>query len=220
MNRANRHPSAFTLIELLAVISIMGIIAAMVLSMNSAASTAKRRSMVDAEKNRLLVAIDTYQSKLGFYPPDNGNMATTNAAYYDQTAAINPLLYELTGGILTNARGVAAYELKFGTPGSTVPVSSYSTVFARGGIANSDPTQPQNFFNPGPLPKDYTNFNTANSNVLGLIVPVALTNGQLNFWHYDASSQYRHNPNSYDLWAEFAIGSKNGALTIVTNGNW
>ncbi|MGO8701592.1 MAG: type II secretion system protein [Limisphaerales bacterium] len=219
MNRANRHPRAFTLIELLAVISIMGIVAAMVLSMNSAASTAKRRGMVDAEKNRLLVAIDAYQSKLGFYPPDNGNLATTNAAYYDRTAAINPLLYELTGGILPN--NGTAYQLKFGTNGSTVSTNSYFKVFARGGIANSDPTQPQNFYNPPPMPTDYTNFiNTAYPDVFGLLVPVALTNGQLNFWHYDASSQYRHNPNSYDLWAEFTIGSKSGQLTIVTNGNW
>lgn len=221
MNRANRHQAAFTLIELLAVITIMGIVAALVLSMNSAASTAKKRGMVDAEKHRLLAAIDTYQSKLGFYPPDNGNLATTNAASYDRTAAINPLLYELTGGILTNQGNTQVYELKFGTPGSTIPVTYYSNLFARGGIANSDPTQPQSFFVPGPLPQDYTNYpNAANPNVLGLIVPVALTNGQVNFWHYDASSQYRHNPNSYDLWAEFAISSVHGHVTIVTNGNW
>ena len=218
MNRANRHAGAFTLIELLAVISIMGIVAALVLSMNSAASTAKRRSMVDAEKNKLLVAIDSYQSKLGFYPPDNGNLATNTGLNYDHLASINPLLYELTGAILPN--NGTAYQLRFGTPGSTVPTNSYYTVFARGGIANSDPTQPQNFLNPPPMPTDYTNFNTANTNVFGLVVPVALTNGQLNFWHYDASSQFRHNPNSYDLWAEFTIGSKNGQLTIVTNGNW
>jgi hypothetical protein len=49
---------------------------------------------------------------------------------------------------------------------------------------------------------------------------VPLTNGQLNFWHYDASSQYRHNPNSYDLWAEFTISGLHGHVTIVTNGNW
>lgn len=217
MSRAKQHGRAFTLIELLAVISIMGIVAALVLSMNSAASATKRRGMVDGEKNRLLAAIDIYQAKLNFYPPDNGNLATTNGAYYDQTAAINPLLYELTGGIITN--NGTAYKINYGN-GGTVPLAAFSAVFNRGGIANSDPTQPQNFFNPGPLPKDYTNYNTAYTNIMGLVVPVALTNGQLNFWHYDASSPNRHNPNTYDLWAEYSIGTKNGKLTIITNGNW
>jgi prepilin-type N-terminal cleavage/methylation domain-containing protein len=212
-----RSQNGFTLIELLAVISIMGIIAALVISMNSAAAAAKRRGMVDAEKNRLMAAIDTYQLKLNFYPPDNGALATTNGANYDRTAAVNPLLYELTGGVITN--NGTAYEVKYEN-GGTIPLNGFSTVFNRGGIANSDPTSPQNFFIPLPQPSDYTNYNSANPTICGLLVPVALTNGQLNFWHYDSSSPNRHNPNSYDLWAEYSIGTKNGQLTIITNGNW
>jgi|GEM_PF-296678 len=41
-----------------------------------------------------------------------------------------------------------------------------------------------------------------------------------NFWHYDASSPNRHNMSSYDLWAEFVVGKKNGDWIYVTNGNW
>jgi len=41
-----------------------------------------------------------------------------------------------------------------------------------------------------------------------------------NFWHYDSSTINRHNMNSYDLWAEFSIGTKSGKLQILTNGNW
>jgi prepilin-type N-terminal cleavage/methylation domain-containing protein len=212
-----RSQNGFTLIELLAVISIMGIIAALVISMNSAAAASKRRGMVDAQKNRYLAAIDNYQSKLNFYPPDNGNLATTNAANYDHTAAVNPLLYELTGALITNSG--AEYKVLYGS-GGTVPLAAFSSVFNRGGVANSDSLEPQNFFNPLPLPQTYTNYYSSAPTIYGLLVPVPLTNGQLNFWHYDSSSQYRHNPNSYDLWAEYSIGTKNGQMTIITNGNW
>jgi prepilin-type N-terminal cleavage/methylation domain-containing protein len=97
MNRANKNQKGFSLIELLALIAIVGIVAALVISLNSAAAAAKRRGMVDAQKYRLLAAIDNYQSKLNFYPPDNGNLASTNAAYYDSTAAINFDAFESSG---------------------------------------------------------------------------------------------------------------------------
>ena len=41
-----------------------------------------------------------------------------------------------------------------------------------------------------------------------------------NFWHYDASSTNRHNPSSYDLWAEYVSANKGGSNIITTNGNW
>ncbi len=210
----------FTLIEMLAVIAIMGIVAALVISMAGAASTARKKGQVDAEKNRLMMAIESYQSKLSFYPPDNGALATTNLLNYDSTAAANPLLYELTG--VTNLKtslgvSTATYSAFYG---SNFTINAMIASFNRGGIANSDTSEPQNFLNPLPLPKDYTNCPAKNSGVCALIVPVPLTNGVANFWHYDSSSPYRHNPNSYDLWAEYATGSKNGQLTIITNGNW
>jgi prepilin-type N-terminal cleavage/methylation domain-containing protein len=216
MNPANQNQKGFTLIELLAVIAIMGSIAALVISMISAAAATTRRDMVDAQKYRLLAAIDNYQSKLNFYPPDNGNLATTNAAYYDSTAAINPLLYELTGAIPTNAG--TAYQVICGN-GGTITVDAYSNIFNRSGIANSDPSEPQNFLNPLPTPQYYTNYIVAPT-IYGLVTPIALTNGQPNPWHYDSSTPNRHNANSYDLWAEYSVGSKNGRLTIFTNGNW
>jgi prepilin-type N-terminal cleavage/methylation domain-containing protein len=92
--------NAFTLIEMLVVIAIIGIIATLVLNMNSAAQTAKRNASVNADKEKLITLIDQYQSVLNFYPPDNGNLnngtALTTATYEGYTAT-NPLLYELTG---------------------------------------------------------------------------------------------------------------------------
>ena len=102
MNMTNPKRSGFTLIEMLMVIAIMGIVAAMVISMAGAASNARKKGMVDAERHRLMLAIDNYQSKLSFYPPDNGNIAAAAQTAVESYSRTNPLLYELTGAIPTN----------------------------------------------------------------------------------------------------------------------
>jgi prepilin-type N-terminal cleavage/methylation domain-containing protein len=220
-----RHPErflGFTLIELLVVITIMGIVAALIVSAGQKAMRAKKDAAVTGMREKLSTMIDHYQSKLNFYPPDNGNLAMTNRASYDAIAAMNPLIYELTGG--TNYTNTAAV---FSAPGmgNILPMAAGSLfvkVFNRAGIANSDTTEPQDFYIPGPQPQDYTNYPGC-TNIFGLLVPVpAVPNGgPTNFWHYDSSSQYRHNQNSYDLWAEYYVGTaKNGLPLIITNGNW
>src|SRR5580658_3767735 len=96
-NMKNRHAS--TLVEMLVVMAIIAIVAAMVVGMNSAAQTKKRQALVQSDLNKLRLMIDSYQAKLNFYPPDNGNLIsnTLNPVLYDGLAATNPLLYELTG---------------------------------------------------------------------------------------------------------------------------
>jgi prepilin-type N-terminal cleavage/methylation domain-containing protein len=211
-----RH--AFTLIEMLVVIAIIGIVAALVVNMNAGAQAAKRNAQVNADKSKLMTMINNYQSKLNFYPPDNGSLAATNLAYYDATAAINPLLYELTGA--TNTNTVPPTILLFDTnvPSQTI----YSNLFGRASVLNANPDEPHNFFQPGPQPKEYTNYPGGTLN--GLLVPVSMVSPTgtpiTNFWHYDSSSTNRHNLSGYDLWAEYLIGTKNGSNIIMTNGNW
>ena len=213
---------AFTLIEMLVVIAIIGIVAALVINMNVGAQVAKRNTMVNAEKMKLTGMIANYQSKLNYYPPDNGNLATTNLAYYDATAAVNPLIYELTGATNNPADGsILTFD------GTVIRSNDFYTVFVRTAVANSSTDEPRNFFQPLPQPKEYTNYytftpmsNAYGSNVWGLVVPVTLMPNFTNFWHYDCSTTNRHNMSSYDLWAEYSIGSRNGTNLIVTNGNW
>jgi prepilin-type N-terminal cleavage/methylation domain-containing protein len=216
-----RH--AFTLIEMLVVIAIIGIVAALVVNMNSGAQTAKRNAQVNGDKASLTLMIDNYHSKLNFYPPDNGSLIsnTTPFAIYDAYAATNPLLYELTGATNNPPNNPGMIQLFDGT---NVPQLTFEQTYGgRSAIANAvtDPTeQPPNFFQPGPQPKEYTNYN-AGSPLKGLLVPVPIVaNSPINFWHYDASSANRHNLSSYDLWAEYITGSKNGSNIITTNGNW
>ena len=205
------------------VIAIMGIIAAMVLEGGQYASKVKRETAVKAEREKLQTMIDNYQAKLNFYPPDNGDLAglspTVLQTVYEGYTASNALIYELTGVTNTNSTSAIIFN------GYVISLVSgdFPRYFNRTGIANADASEPQIFFKPPPMPKDYTNFPGTALNsyaALGLLVPAPLTQGQPNFWHYDSSSPRRHNQNSYDLWAEFTVGNKYGSQVIETNGNW
>jgi len=220
---------AFTLIEMLVVIGIITILATMVVHMNAGAQTAKRNAAVNAQKFSLTLMINSYQSKLNYYPPDNGAFASNYTMWptgstYDGLAATNPLLYELTGA--TNnyksapsspITGIQLFDRLVPTP-----VSLYEGMFNRSAVNNANTDEPHNFFYSGPQPKDYTNYGL--SLLKGLLVPVPFSPpdpiGYHNFWHYDSSSTNRHNLQSYDLWAEYTTASRSGSNIITTNGNW
>jgi prepilin-type N-terminal cleavage/methylation domain-containing protein len=212
---------AFTLIELLTVIAIIAIVATMVVTMGQAAAQKKKIVAVEGIKRKLILMIGSYQAKLNYYPPDNGFLASVNystsPSNYDAYAAKNPLLYELTGATnLNNGETLAVFNT------NNLSAVAYSNVFNRAGVANGDALEPHNFFKPSPAPKEYAAYAVSGGvPICGLIAPTDLTPGNTNnFWRYDSSSTNRHNLGSYDLWAEFYVGSKNGKLTMITNGNW
>jgi hypothetical protein len=164
--------------------------------------------------------IESYHAKLNFYPPDNGGLTNGNLtpADYDRYTASNQLFYELTG-VSNNSSGSGfyAYNLNNSNTAPFVHASDFTNVFYRGGVANSDSSEPQNFYQPGPTPQECGIYLSNAADVIyGLIVPAQMVaNNTNNFIHYDASSTNRHNMNSYDIWAEYMIGSK-----YYTNGNW
>jgi prepilin-type N-terminal cleavage/methylation domain-containing protein len=215
--RAAAEGAAFTLIELLVVITIMGIIAGMVVGLSALAARKKHDAVVTAMKTRLMLFIDTYHSKMGFFPPDNVNNAnlivgTTN---YEQATSTNSLIYELTGAPVVNGSNFMAFD------GTIISGSTVNAACGRGGVANSVPDEIHTFFQPFPGPKDYATVMVGSASFKLLIVPVDLLGTPTNFWHYDCSNPNRHNPGSYDLWAEYSAGSdKSGNPIIVTNGNW
>jgi prepilin-type N-terminal cleavage/methylation domain-containing protein len=210
-----RH--AFTLIEMLVVIAIIAIVAGMVVNQIAGAKAAQKNAQVNAGKNKLMAMIENYQSKLNFYPPDNGNLATALPANYDATAAINPLLYELTGATNTNSSPPSIILFDTNVP---IYQSTFSNLFGRSSVANSSTDEPHSFYIP--QPKEYTNY--SGYTLEGLLVPVVMVGPTgtpiTNFWHYDSSTTNRHNLSGYDLWAEYVIGSKGGSNIIVTNGSW
>jgi prepilin-type N-terminal cleavage/methylation domain-containing protein len=96
---ANKLPAvcgrrAFTLIEMLVVIAIIGVLAAMIIPLAGLASNRRIIGRTRIEIDNLALAIDTYKLKKGSYPPDN---PTAPAG-----AFTNQLFYELWGMILQN----------------------------------------------------------------------------------------------------------------------
>jgi type II secretory pathway pseudopilin PulG len=210
---------------MLVVITVIGIIASMVVGLSALAARRKHDAVVTAMKNRLVLFISSYQSTMGFFPPDNAANATNlpGSPQYEQSTGRNSLIYELTGAPMTNSNSTNynSFLPYDGLP----PISGaiLSNFCGRGGIANSLPDEIHVFFQPLPGPKDYVTNYFLNIPLKQLVVPVALTGApnETNVWHYDCSNPNRHNSSGFDLWAEYRAGSdKLGNPIFVTNGNW
>ena len=91
--------SAFSLIEMLVVIAIIGLLAALVVGGASHFRETSVRARVQTELNQVVSAIESYHKKYGFYPQSNG------ASSPDPVKA--PLYYELTGTEATAPIGAA-----------------------------------------------------------------------------------------------------------------
>ena len=95
----------------------------MVVGMACRAKAKQHAAQVAAGLNKYRNAIDDYQSKLNFFPPDNGNLAGaplvagTYTSTYDAISAVNPLIYELTGGS-NNVSGVGEHAAFWQQPDS------------------------------------------------------------------------------------------------------
>ena len=212
---------AFTLIELLTVIAIIGVLAALVIPLSGVASSKMRLSRVNVELNNYITAIESYKSRLNYYPPDNPKVKSLVPADYRLATGMNPLFYELSGAIYTN---LPAPNGAFTTLNGSEKVSTDDLLsnFGVKGVQNSA-RDPRDVPYKGAAfkPAQYAALNVG-TDVEVLAVPVPqgpdlLTGkaGKINPWRYDASSLNRHNRDGFDLWAEYTIGKK----TIVI-GNW
>ena len=117
---------AFSLIEMLVVIAIIGLLAALVVGGASHFRETSVRARVQTELNQVVSAIESYHKKYGFYPQDN-QKTPPNPAY-------NPLYYELTASSLAPA--VAQAEL--GIKGIVNTGDEAKDVFPNIGIAGKN----------------------------------------------------------------------------------
>jgi len=207
---------AFTLIELLTVIAIIGVLAALLFPAFSGVNRQATLNRAKAEMAQLETAIDRYKAAYGFYPPGNGN-----ASY----PAINQLYYELTG--TTNLPNGAIETLD---GNSQITPGAVGTVFNVGGFMNCDSTNAsaenspvaRNFL-PGLKPNQIgaytTNGVTADLIVSSIDWPTAATaptgaQAQNNPWRYNSSNP-ANNPGAYDLWLQIVI--KPGQTNLICN---
>jgi prepilin-type N-terminal cleavage/methylation domain-containing protein len=202
LNRFNNtHKKAFTLIEVLVVIAIMGLLAAMLIGGSGMAGEKRKRAAVQAGLTALEGAIDSYYAELNSYPPDN----PTNTAQ-------PPLFYELYGATFdpsNNTYSVIGQN-------EQIPRAAVGTFFGRGGFLNSNPESTKNFLKGVEHAVKYAEI-SASPDVEVFVVPVegpAPYNAKgKNPWRYRQKGV--KNPAKYDLWAEVVIGGKTNII-----GNW
>ena len=219
-----RRVRGFSLIEMLVVIAVIAVLAAMLLGALPAISDKRTRSKVRAELKQLVLAIEAYKAKHGFYPPDNTGAAPTAISQ-------PPLFYELVGTTVTsNPDGSNARYLPLdGNPELTQ--QDVRDDFSTDGFLNIGPERAEvkSF-----LPNLKTNlqyvvspFSTTGKGIVlrvpargprNATVPAA---EDLNAWKYivakgNTTGRYpTNNPNTFDLWADVVIRGK-----VVSIGNW
>jgi prepilin-type N-terminal cleavage/methylation domain-containing protein len=206
---------AFTLIELLTVMAIMGVLAALILPVMHAVKIHQYIYNTQAEMAQLETAIDRYKAACGFYPPS----PTTPPTMGTPSSYFNQLYYELGGTTSTNNGG--SYVTLDGS--SQLLAGQVAQAFAGvGGFMNctksaagEDSTAARNFL-PDLKPKQFTAIsNNVLVNILigsvgGPSVQYQLLGQQdINPWRYVCPGI--NNPGSYDLWMElvFAPGQTN-----------
>jgi prepilin-type N-terminal cleavage/methylation domain-containing protein len=209
---------AFTLVELLVVISIIGVLAAFTIPVLKSVKRSEYITKTKAEMAQLESAIDSYKAAYNFYPPSNPNYPAVPSE-----AMFSPLYFELLG--TTNNNGT--YQtLDYS---ATISASTVTNGFGVSGFINcskpgagEDATAAKNFL-PGLNPNQFNgNINITNNGVLVTLLLGSVGGPDQNYqpfnvpglnpWRYVSPGV--NNPNSYDLWIQLVI---NGQTNLVCN---
>jgi prepilin-type N-terminal cleavage/methylation domain-containing protein len=201
---------AFTLIEVLVVVSIIAILMGLILGAAGYAMSRARRSRVETERETLITVIQSYKADKGFYPQDNPN-----------NYGMSPLFYELTGTtVTTNGNPPVPASYFSSTSGDTLTVANVTSIFGVGGFVNSSPdsSQVKNYFAAANKTARTGRLNTGVT-IFGVVIQgpnqLTMTNGlTISPWYYNSSNP-TNNPGSYDLWMDVYYSGKTNRIS-----NW
>jgi len=230
------HRKAFTLVEMLVVIAVIGILAAMIIPAIGSANGKTTLNRAAADRAQIETAIDNYKSKRGVYPPDNTYSTNADLAY-GTNAAMTPLFFELAGTVCTDPSVTpqTSFYRMHGTEASSQ--TNIQLACGIGGFFNTAYVADRN--NSAQLQQaDVRDFlgkvdsakylaitakvrgrNVTNV-VLGLpsegpFMLAGVTTGvRINPWCY-VSSNPTHNHETYDLWIDLIIQGKTNRVS-----NW
>ena len=213
--------SAFTLIELLIVIGIIGILAALIFPITGAVTRARMKSVATSELSQIETFIESYKANRGTYPPDCIAVGSTPAI----PIYVNQLYYELLGTTLDNA---GVYTTKDGS--SQIAAAALPTIFGAGidGFVNSTKgtggeegtiaTQFMKGLKPAQIGSNSTGIKILVCSVPwpkdNSWQPSGVAGSGQNPWRY-ISSNPTNNPNSFDLWVDLVINGKTNRIS-----NW
>ena len=224
------HSRAFTLIELLTVIAIIGVLAALLFPVVGSIKRQQYIRNAQAEMEQLETAIERYKAAYGFYPPDN-QLNPANPLI--PNPLMNQLYFELLGTTNLNVNAPSYQSLD--DPGlPPLSQANVQAVFGVSGFMNcskpgsaEDTHAAQNFL-PGLKPNQITTFtnSSAPNNPIKLIItavggpdttyhPLGLGAIGINPWRYNSSNP-TNNPGAYDLWVQLSISGK---TNLVCNWN-
>lgn len=211
---------AFTLIELLIVIAIMAILAAMIIPITGAVTAAKLRNRTKAELKQVESAIIDYKTKKGYYPPDNPN----------SPLFLNQLYYELLGTVLSNGTyttldgSASLAQSQLQPSGSVFGLSSKVSGFMNTTKGAGDEGMIAKNFIPNLKPTQVATM------VSGVKILVGSVGWQPNPWQpmppgspygpqkdgvnpfVYVSTNPTNNPNSFDLWIDIQVRGKTNRI--------
>ena len=212
------------MIEMLTVIAVIGLLAALVAGLSSLSGAKSRQNRIKAELNLLVMSIENFKGDFGHYPPDHVlPQQNPNDPLVDTVT--NQLFYELSGVIVDNV------NKQFYTAGrtETINTTTVRAFFNTDGFVNARTdakATPRAYFQPkssqyaeisGPPPA-----NTPVVEVLVAPVKWPLNRADqptgrkgVNPWRY-VSTRPTNNVSSFDLWAEWVERKE---VKILSNWN-
>jgi prepilin-type N-terminal cleavage/methylation domain-containing protein len=210
---------AFTLIELLLVIAIIGVIAGFTLVVLKPVKAAQYKKVATAEMNHLETALENYKAKYGAYPPGNQNALGVYASPLDRSQ-FSQLYYELAGTTKNNTSFVTV------DGSSTIAIGDVPTAYNVGGFVNctkggaEDGTVAQNFLS-GLSSKEIMS-SVTNNGIATTILVTSVGGPDLAYEPLKAAgiNPFRYvypgvnNPGGYDLWVQLVIS---GQTNLICN---